>query len=91
MRVKCLAQEHNTMTWPGLEPGPLYPESSALTTRHRVAHASNDVLMFSSCSQDLLEAIKPVLEEEQLQDAADSLFMESDSYDAKILYHAMKV
>ena len=47
--------------------------------------------MLSSCSQDLLEAIKPVLEEEQLQDAADSLFMESDSYDAKILYHAMKV
>ena len=41
--------------------------------------------------QDLLEAVKPVLEEEQLQDAADSLFMESDSYDAKIMYHAMKV
>ena len=33
MRVKCLAQEHNTMTWPGLELGPLAPESSALTTR----------------------------------------------------------
>ena len=33
MRVKCLAQEHNTMTRPGLEPGPLDPESSALTTR----------------------------------------------------------
>ena len=41
--------------------------------------------------QDLLEAVKPVLEEEQLQGAADSLFMESDSYDAKIMYHAMKV
>lgn len=41
--------------------------------------------------QDLLEAVKPVLEEEQLQDAAGSLFMESDSYDAKIMYHAMKV
>ncbi|XP_022810237.1 uncharacterized protein LOC111347232 [Stylophora pistillata] len=40
--------------------------------------------------QDLLEAVKPVLEEEQLQDAADSLFMESDSYDAKIMYYAMK-
>lgn len=40
--------------------------------------------------QDLLEAVKPVLEEEKLQDAADSLFMESDSYDAKIMYHAMK-
>ena len=33
MRVKCLAQEHNTMTRLGLEPGPLDPESSALTTR----------------------------------------------------------
>ena len=31
--VKCLAQEHNTMTRSGLEPGPLDPESSALTTR----------------------------------------------------------
>ena len=29
MRVKCLAQEHNT----GIEPGPLAPESSALTMR----------------------------------------------------------
>ena len=29
VRVKCLAQEHNTITWPGLEPGPLEPESSA--------------------------------------------------------------
>ena len=33
MRTKCLAQEHNTMTRPGLEPGPLDPESSVLTTR----------------------------------------------------------
>ena len=33
MRVKCLAQEHNTMTRPGLEPGPLDPESSALTAK----------------------------------------------------------
>ena len=32
MRVKCLAQEYNAMTWPGLDPGPLNPESSALTT-----------------------------------------------------------
>ena len=31
VRVKCLAQEHNTMTQLGLEPGPLDPESSALT------------------------------------------------------------
>ena len=33
MRVKDLAQEHNTMTWPGFEPTPLDPESSTLTTR----------------------------------------------------------
>ena len=33
VRVKCLAQEHKTMTRPGLEPGPLDPEYSALTTR----------------------------------------------------------
>ena len=31
MRVKCLAKEHNTMTRPGLELGPLGPESSVLT------------------------------------------------------------
>ena len=33
MRVKCLAQEHNAVPWPGLEPGPTDPESSALTIR----------------------------------------------------------
>ena len=33
MGVKCLAQEHNTVPRPGLEPGPFYPESSALTIR----------------------------------------------------------
>ena len=33
MRVKCLAQEHNTMTRPGLEPGPFDPEYSILTIR----------------------------------------------------------
>ena len=33
MGVKCLAQEHNTVPRPGLEPGPFDPESSALTTR----------------------------------------------------------
>ena len=31
MRVKRLAQEHNAVPWPGLEPGPPDPESSALT------------------------------------------------------------
>ena len=33
VRVKCFAQEHNTMSLAGLEPGPLSPESSALTMR----------------------------------------------------------
>jgi len=32
VRVKCLAQEHNTLS-PGLEPGPLDPETSGLTMR----------------------------------------------------------
>ena len=31
MGVKCLAQEHNVVPRPGLEPGPFDPESSALT------------------------------------------------------------
>ena len=31
--VKCLAQEHNTMSRPGLKPGLLDPESSSLTMR----------------------------------------------------------
>ena len=31
MRVKRHAQEHNTVTRPGLEPGPFDPESSAVT------------------------------------------------------------
>ena len=33
MGVKCLAQEHNAVPQPGLEPGPSDPESSALTIR----------------------------------------------------------
>ena len=33
MRVKYLAQEHNAVPRPGLEPGPSDPESSALTIR----------------------------------------------------------
>ena len=33
MRVKCLAQEHNVVPRPGLEPGLPDPESSALTIR----------------------------------------------------------
>ena len=33
VRVKCLAQEHSAMTWPGLEPGLLDPEAKAVTMR----------------------------------------------------------
>ena len=33
VRVKCLAQEHNTMSQPGLEPGPLDLDFRALTMR----------------------------------------------------------
>ena len=33
VRVVCLAQEHNTMSRPGLEPGPLSLKSCALTMR----------------------------------------------------------
>ena len=33
MRVKCLVQEHNTMTRPGLERAPLDPVSGTLTIR----------------------------------------------------------
>ena len=33
MQVKCFAQEHNTMTEPGLEPRPSSLESSLLTIR----------------------------------------------------------
>ena len=35
--------------------------------------------------------MKPVLDEEQLQDAVESLFMEAALYDARLLYNAMKV
>ena len=59
-----------------------------LSTIYCFADAESRVFFFM---QDLLEAVKPVLEEEQLQDAVDSLLMESSSYDAKVMYNAMKV
>ena len=40
--------------------------------------------------QDLLEAIKPILDED-LQEAVESLLMETAFHDAKSLYIAMKV
>ena len=33
MRVRCLALEHNAVPWTGLVPGPLDPESKALTIK----------------------------------------------------------
>ena len=52
LRVNCLAQEHNTMTRPGLEPRPLDLESSALTIRHRASHQvySTVALLFECCT-----------------------------------------
>ena len=46
--------------------------------------------MFFFCLQDLLEAVKPILDED-LQEAVESLLMESAAHDAKNLYNAMKV
>ena len=46
MRVKCLAQEHNTMIRSGLEPEPFDPESNALTIRppgHPLLRALNPI------------------------------------------------
>ena len=34
VRGKCFAQEHNTVTWPGLEPRPLDPSESLLGHMH---------------------------------------------------------
>ena len=53
MGVKCLAQEHNTVPRPGLEPGSFDPESSALTIRpprlpDEVLRAKQNVLVIIS-------------------------------------------
>ena len=40
MGVKFLAQEHNSVARPGLEPGPFDPESSALTIRPPRLHGT---------------------------------------------------
>ena len=42
------------------------------------------------CWQDLLEAVKPILDED-VQEAVESLLMDSAAYDAKNLYNATKV
>ena len=40
MRVKCLAQEHNTVPRPGLELGPFNPEG------HRASHNDDKIALF---------------------------------------------
>ena len=51
MRVKCLAQEHNAVPRPGLEPRPPNPESSALTIRPPCLPSQyNSPLLFTSRS-----------------------------------------
>ena len=57
VRVKCLAQEHNTMCpWPGLKPGLLNPETSALTMRPPRLHNKS-----SNVDKNLLDTFqKPV-------------------------------
>jgi len=43
VRVKCFAQEHNTMShWPGLKTGPLNLEMTALTMRQ--PHLLNETI-----------------------------------------------
>ena len=60
MRVKCLAQEHNAVPWPGLEPGPPDPESSALTIRpprlpQRTGHKGNQAGRYAQAGFNLLK------------------------------------
>ena len=45
VRVKCLAQEHNAVPQPGLEPGPLDPESSALIPLPKGSLTNGNVLL----------------------------------------------
>ena len=52
VRVKCLVQEHNTSTRPGIEPRPLDRDSSALTIR------SLCPLCLSHCLSSFLEKRK---------------------------------
>ena len=61
MRVKCLAQEHNTMTQPGLEPGPLDPESSLLTTRPLpLRHSKSSQILWFHSSVDNVQVSREV-------------------------------
>ena len=68
MGVKCLAQEHNAVPRPGLEPGPFDPESSALTIRPPrlpqfycyplFDYKCKSLLLFLSASDDSRNPIK---------------------------------
>ena len=49
--IKYLAQEHNAVPRPGLEPGPLDPESSALTIRPPTCENSNLAVRFGGVKQ----------------------------------------
>ena len=51
MRVKCPAPEHNTITRLGLEPRPLDPESSVLTTRPLGIFGLENYLLIFKCRQ----------------------------------------
>ena len=71
MRVKCFAQEHNTMTRPGLEAGPLDPEFSAVTTRpprllqlnkrqsHFPSYVYNQINLFFFLPQNIISTLFP--------------------------------
>ena len=54
-RFKCLAQEHNTMSPPGLKPGPLDPESSSLTPLpcaiHVLLQTANITISLLNCPE----------------------------------------
>ena len=57
MRVKCFAQEHNSVPRPGLEPGRLDPESSAVTIRPRGLPQWPFVWAILTCATTLPRAI----------------------------------
>ena len=70
MRVKCLAQGHNTMSPAGLEPTPLGPETSALTMRPPRLHSllsTEEILLSFSCDtfMDLAFGLLTLLQNKQ--------------------------
>ena len=61
MRIKYLAQEHNAVPRPGLEPGPPDLESSALTVRPprlpHIVHMYSSVLFVCLFSGDQIVSV----------------------------------